>query len=586
MLSFAGSGNEVVPMNSLVTLSSRVRQFVSRLSVRMVTRWKSSFYIYLAAVFLLFIVIDAAFLRLTANMRQATFDTMVRHRIIVPKPDKDIVIVDINEASLASMAKEYGRWPWPRQVLGEFLEHLEEQHPKAVVFDILFSDPDVYNPDSDTYFAAAVSETTNTFFPMLRLDEASDSLSKIKPGMIPGVTPLSNEAQADATIGIVLPHFQSILQGGRIGLHNIYPDSDGVVREYLVYRDDYGWKVPSLPARVIHALGYNEPAVQRVLLNWRGKPFSYQTVTFSTVFNDMISKNRTRPQNEFTNKIVLIGSTAPSLFDVKPTPMSRLHPGVEILATALDNMKHGDYLHYPEGRIIYSLLTLIIVWATAWAFYRDLRRDRIDPLFGTSQFILLGFSYATINFTNTYVNLTGPVTVGLAYFTIARIYATATSKALWTSALRASEERDGDLAAFLLLIHVGEPDNAVDEATLKKIYRRLQKSGNETKSVEMLKGRQEGIWALFEHTLAVSWVIPAQDQTARGRVTKDVEDVTASLTAMLPGYLGPDKHAVTWFVHEGQISGGKAARAGWRALFAEAQLRWHKATAQNGGTTS
>ncbi len=573
-------------MNPLVTFSSRVRQWVSGLSVRMVTRWKHTFYLYLVALFSLLIVIDAAFLHVTANMRQAAFDMMVRYRIIVPKPDKDIVIVDINEASLASMAKEYGRWPWPRQVLGEFLEHLEEQHPKAVIFDILFSDPDVYNPDSDTYFAAAVSKTTNTFFPMLRLDEASDSLSQIKPAMIPGVAPLSEEAQASATIGVVLPHFQSILQGGRLGLHNIYPDPDGIVREYLVYRNDYGWKVPSLPARVIRELGYHEPAARRVLLNWRGKPFSYQTVTFSSVFNDMISKDRTRPQNEFTNKIVLIGSTAPSLFDVKPTPMSRLHPGVEILATALDNMKQGDYLRYPEGRTLYPLLTLLIVWATAWAFYRDVGRDKIDPLFGASQFILLGVSYASINFTNTYINLTGPVTVGLAYFSIARIYATATSKVLETSALRASVERGGELAAFLLLIHVGEPDNAVGEGTLKKIRQRLEKSGTEAKSVEMLRGRQKGIWALFEHTLAVSWVIPAHDQAARDRVTKDVENVTASLKAMLPKYLGPGKNAATWFVHEGQISGGKAARAGWRALFAEAQLRWHQATAHDGGTTS
>ena len=60
----------------------------------------------------------------------------------------------------------------------------------------------------------------------------------------------------------------------------------------LVYRNDYGWKVPSLPARVIRELGYNEPAVQRVLLNWRGKPFSYQTVTFSDVFDDMMSKEQ------------------------------------------------------------------------------------------------------------------------------------------------------------------------------------------------------------------------------------------------------------------------------------------------------
>ena len=78
----------------------------------------------------------------------------------------------------------------------------------------------------------------------------------------------------------------------------------------------------------------------------------FRTVSFSDVFHDMLSKNKRRPQDEFTDKIVLIGSTAPSLFDVKPTPMSRLHPGVEILATAIDNLKHGDYLRYPEGRIL------------------------------------------------------------------------------------------------------------------------------------------------------------------------------------------------------------------------------------------
>jgi len=573
-------------MNPLATFSSRIRQCVSRFSLWMGTRWQNKFYVYLAIIFSLFILIDATFLHITANMRQAAFDMMVRYRIIVRKADRDIVIVDIDEASLAAMAKEYGRWPWPRQVFGEFLEHLEEQHPKAVIFDILFSDPDVYNPDSDTYFAAAVAETTNTFFPMLRLDKSSDSLSQIKPAMIPGVAPLPEKAQAGATIGIVLPHFQSILQGGRLGLHNIYPDPDGIVREYLVYRDDYGWKVPSLPARVIRELGYSEPVSQRVLLNWRGKPFSYQTATFSSVFNDMISKDKKRSQDEFTNKIVLIGSTAPSLFDVKPTPMSRLHPGVEILATAIDNMKQGDYLRYPEGRTLYPLLALLIIWAAAWAFYRNVGRDKIDPLFGASQFILLGVSYASINFTNSYINLTGPFTAGLVYFTLARTYSTATSRVLETSALRASMERGGELAAFLLLIDLGESDTALGEGTLKNIRQKLEKSGTEPKSVEMLKGRQKGIWALFEHTLAVSWMIPAQDQAARYRVTKDIENVTASLKTMLPKYLGPGENTATWFVHEGLISGGKAARAGWRALFAEAQLRWHQATAQNGGTTS
>src|SRR5512136_2902704 len=104
-------------MNSIATFSSRIRQCMSRLSLWMGTRWQNKFYVYMAVVFSLLIFIDAAFLHITANMRQAAFDMMVRYRIIVRKADRAIVIVDINEASLASMAKEYGRWPWPRQVL-------------------------------------------------------------------------------------------------------------------------------------------------------------------------------------------------------------------------------------------------------------------------------------------------------------------------------------------------------------------------------------------------------------------------------------------------------------------------------------
>jgi CHASE2 domain-containing sensor protein len=573
-------------MNPVVGFSSQIRRGVSRLPVLIATRWANKCYVYLATFFSLLIVFDAAFFHVTADMRQAAFDMMVRYRIFVPKPDKDLVIVDINEASLASMAKEYGRWPWPRQVLGEFLQHLEAQRPKAVVFDILFSDPDVYNPDSDSYFDAAVAETTNTFFPLLRLDEAADALSQIKPAMIPGVTPIPEEAEAGATIAVVLPHFQSILKGGRLGFHNIYPDPDGIVREYLVYRDDRGWKVPSLPARVIRDLGYGEPAAQRVLLNWRGKPFSYRTVSFSDVFNDMTSKEKKRQQDEFTNKIVLLGSTAPSLFDIKPTPMSRLHPGVEILATAIDNLKHGDYLRYPAGRILYPLLSLLIVWATAWAFYRNVGRGQIDRLFGAWQVILLAVSYASINLTNTYINLTGPVMVGLAYFSVARIYAAASSNVLETNVLRVSMEREGELGAFLLLIRVGGPDRSVGEGGLEGIRRRLEKAGSEPKSVEMLRGRQKGIWALLENTLAVSWVIPARDQAARERVSRDIEGITASLPAMVRARGDPRGHGATWVVQEGLISGGTGARADWGALFAEAQLRWHQAAAHDGGSTT
>ena len=556
-------------------LISRLFRARAYLAERLARWWKESFYLYLAGLFTAFAVLDATVLHTTAEMRQAAFDTMVRYRLIAPKPDPDIVIVDINEASLAAMAKDYGRWPWPRQVMGEFVEQVEKQQPKAVVFDILFSDADVYNPDSDAYFNDAIAATNNTFFPMLRLDPASDRLSQIKPAMIPGVTP-GAQPDANATVAVVLPHFQAALDGGRLGLHNIYPDADNVAREYTVYRDDYGWKLPSLPARIARELGWGEPDAQRVLLNWRGKPFSYRYVSFSDVFADLTSKEKKRPQDEFRNKIVIIGSTAPSLFDIKATPMDRMHPGVEILATAIDNFKHHDALRYPEARFPYLLLTLAIVWLTAWSFYRDTGRDKIDRAFGLSQFALIAISYASINFTTTYINLTGPVTVGVAFFTLARLYSTTTWRALEQNMVRAAAARGGELQATLLLIRLDATRNVIRPVVLGRIRSALERTGQAGKSVEALLGEQRGLWNLFENTLAVSWVAEAQDNEAQAAIRHDVEALLAALPAILRRHLVQPDNAASHFVYHYPIAGGDAARAGWRAVFAEALLEWDR----------
>jgi CHASE2 domain-containing sensor protein len=561
-------------MNPVAALSYHLRSLFSRLSGLLAQKWNTSFYLYLATLFSVLIVADTAFLHLTTNMRQSAFDMMVRYRLVVPEADKDIVIVDIDEASLAAMSKEYGRWPWPRQVLGEFVEQIEKQHPQAVVFDILFSDADVYNPDSDAYFDAAIADTNNTYFPMLRLDPADDALSQIRPGMIPGVTPINAGASPDATVAMVLPFFNSALTSNRMGLHNIYPDFDGIVRQYPVYRNDYGWKIPSLPLTVARQQGYSQPDAERVLLNWRGPPFTYKSTSFSDVFKDMSSQHKTRAPDEFTGKIVIIGSTAPSLFDIKPTPLSRTHPGVEILATAIDNFKHSDFLRFPDARIAYLLLTLAVIWATAWGFYRDTGRDKIDRLFGASQFILIGISYASINFTNTYINLTGPVTLGLAYFTLARLYGYATSKQLEQNAVRAAQGRSGELRGVLMLIRLN--GNMFNDAVREKIRLGMEKIGSHDKSVEIIKGEQQGLWDLFENTLAISWLCDADDDESRLMITRDIQQLEQAIAPLLHKYCATTDDDVSSFVFEGRIDGGAQARESWRTLFAETLLQWHK----------
>ncbi|KAF0205086.1 MAG: Chase2 sensor [Gallionellaceae bacterium] len=555
---------------------NRIRQLFAMFYALLARRWKKNFYLYLAVVFTVFALADAAFLHVTQEMRQGAFDLMVRYRINPPKPDPNIVIVDINEASLAAMAKDYGRWPWPRQVLGEFLEQVEKQHPKAVVFDILFSDADVYNADSDAYFNAAIAASNNAFFPMLRLDPDSDALSQIKPSMIPGITALSGQADPNATVAVVLPHFAAALDSGRIGLNNIYPDVDGTARRYQVYREDYGWKMLSLPARLATEQGWPLAPAKEVLLNWRGKPFSYHYVSFSDVYTDMGRKEKTRPQDEFKDKIVIIGSTAPSLFDIKPTPMSKMHQGVEILATAIDNMKHADYLRFPEAKLAYLLLTLVLIWVTAWAFYTNVGRDKVNRLFGLSQFLLIGISYASINFSNTYINLTGPVALAVAYFTLSRIYASGTYKALEQNMVRVSLERGGELSGTILLIRLDGTQNLMVDVVLERIRNGLERSGAEIKSVDVLKGIQKGVWDLLEYTFAVSWVSAANDEVAQARIVADRDAVLTKLPVLLRKNLAQPENVATWFTYQGYISGGEKARASWRILFAEAILEWEK----------
>lgn len=559
---------------------TRLKLLIGQWLANVTRRLRNNFYLYLAALLTVLVLLDAGVFHVGENMRQKAFDLMVKNRVIVPKPDKDIVIVDVNEASLAAMAKEYGRWPWPRQVFGEFLENIEAQNPKAVVFDILFSDADVYNPDSDTYFNDTIAATNNTFFPFLRLPEANDKLSAIKPSMIPGISE-SEPSQSDpnATIAVVLPHFKAALNSKRLGTHNIYPDADGIVREYRLYRDDYGWRLPSLPLTVANTLGYAVPDSQNVLLNWRGKPFTYHYATFSDVMLDMGSKVKKRPQDEFTGKIVIIGSTAPSLFDLKATAMAKTHPGVEILATAIDNVKHGDYLHVWRGvlpyvhiSLAYVLISLLMIWLTTAAFYLNVDRDKFNKLFSSSQIGLLVLSYVGINLTNTYLDFTGPITWAVAYFSVAKIYAMATDRALQRWLAFGVKPGNGGTQALIMPILV-ESQEPLGDALLKKLRRQVELASRTPSSVDALKSTQSGIWGLFGDMVIVNWAYAETHEEYAREAQQDAAQLAAQLPALVTSLGLPEDTKVRYTLHHGLLAGNKSMASQWRSLFAQAIIK-------------
>jgi len=535
-------------------------------------RFRNSFYLVLAGLLSLGILLDASVFHVGENMRQKAFDFIIRNRIITPQPAPDIVIIDVDEASLSAMAGDFGRWPWPRQVFGEFLELIEQQRPKAVVFDILFSDADVFNPDSDAYFNEVIAATDNTYFPFLRLAEEHDRLSQVKPSMIPGVREAApGQGSPEATVAVVLPHFAAALQSGRLGTHNIYPDKDGIVREYRLWQDKDGWRLPSLPLRVHTAAADTGGLPQNMLINWRGGPFTYPTVSFSDVYHDLTSSAPRRPPDEFTGKTVIIGSTAPSLFDLKATAMAKTHPGVEILATAIDNVEQGDYLRVLSGALPYVGLSLLLIWLTALAFYHNVERERFNKVFSGSQVGLLAVSYVIINLTDTYLDLTGPVTWAVAYFSIAKVYALTTDRAMqrWLAVGTASA---GGATHVTLLAVLFESTEPLGDTLLRRLRREFEAIGQLPRHVDTLRGTQRGIWGLFGDMVLVSWTCP-DDQPQQAEAIRQEAALLAGRLQDLPVQAGlPKDTRVRYTMHETRL-GGQALDAQWRTLFAQAVIQ-------------
>ena len=273
-------------------------------------------------------------------------DTSVRAQAAQLAPDPDIILVDIDEKSLARMEGDAGRWPWPRVVYAALIDGLAAQKPRAIVFDIAFVEADLFRPQDDAAFAEAVARQSNTYFPLLHLPVPKESdripIAKLAPYL--GLAKLP-QADPKARAALIPPRILPQEQW-RAGLISFTEDRDGVGRRYILREVIGGWQIPSLPARVAFDLGYPVPDADDIVLAWRGTKGAFRRVSFSDLYEDLNKSRRTRPQDEFAGKIAIIGTTAAGLHDLRVTPIDSVHPGAEILGTAIENLKNGRAMRY------------------------------------------------------------------------------------------------------------------------------------------------------------------------------------------------------------------------------------------------
>jgi len=346
----------------------------------------------IALAALLLVALNSLWLDMFHTLDNRLGDLFVRQVAQQLRPDPDIVIIDIDEASLAAMQDTAGSWPWPRAVHAELLQGIARQQPRAIVFDILFSEPDRYRPESDQFFNEVLHDLRNVYFPMLQLE--GNQAYGVPLAEVARIMDIPRSAGADpGARAILLPPQAVAPESWRAGLINFSEDEDGIARRYDLYRNRSGWKLESLPARVMRDLGYSIPQQPDIRLHWRGNAGAFARISYSELYADQSRQKPQRDAHELSGKIVIIGSTATGLHDIRATPVSSLYPGVAILATALDNLKNQRFQQVAQAYVAPLLAALLI--ALQWPLFvrRQLDAFRIGGALLLLSLLLLAVQY-------------------------------------------------------------------------------------------------------------------------------------------------------------------------------------------------
>jgi adenylate cyclase len=116
-------------------------------------------------------------------------------------------------------------------------------------------------------------------------------------------------------------------------------------------------------------------------------------VSYVDLYEDFNREKRKRPADEFKDKIVIIGANATGMHDLRATPLTEFHPGADILATALDNLKNRDSMREASGAAT-LVLTLAALLAIFFAFQRGWHTGYIGIGVVAGVVVLLGAGLA------------------------------------------------------------------------------------------------------------------------------------------------------------------------------------------------
>ena len=347
-------------------------------------------------------------LNLFTSLQNYSFDTFQQ---IFPRKiyeEDPLIIIDIDDRSLELV----GQWPWSRTVLARLTD--QTYSAAALGFDIVFAEPDRTNPqnlisqypnnlplreqlellpDNDEVFANAIANH-GTVVLGVAVNNTDDKYVEVKSkfGMV---------TQGDSPQQF-LPAYNSVrrniplLEDGASGIGSMsIGNNDAIVRSLPTFDKVNDTLLPSLGLELARvAIGASTFQIkasnasseqafgeQTGINNIKLGPLTMPTMPDGQAYIYYAPSQNMKTVSAwdvlsgsidpdfFTGKVVLVGTSAAGLFDLRSTPIEKNVPGVTIIGQFVQQIFANEFLQRPDwlfgaefiaGLVLSLLITFMI----------------------------------------------------------------------------------------------------------------------------------------------------------------------------------------------------------------------------------
>jgi adenylate cyclase len=347
---------------------------------------------------------------LLERARDAVFDGYQRAAPRAWDPGAPVHIIDIDEAALDA----YGQWPWPRSYMAAMTDRLFEHGAVAIGYDVLFAEPDRTSPERITESWTRFRDGIPPVLPDLGLPPHDQVFADAIAGR-PVVLSVAGGPEGEAPVPLAgiavtgalppdLPSFPAAVvnlpeltaSAAGLGTISLGRASDGVTRNVPMASLVGGALMPSLSAELLrvaqgaggHVLRTTEGSgemsggtVAAVAMRTGALTYPVEAdgrfrIHFAghqpgriTPAARVLEARGIDPELEarVAGRIVLVGSSAQGLFDIRTTPIDPAIAGVTLHAEVIEQIVAGDFLTRPDWMLGLELLVVVLAGLTITA---------------------------------------------------------------------------------------------------------------------------------------------------------------------------------------------------------------------------